>query len=265
MKPAIRRLRGFAPGLFSLLWLVQAASGATPEFSAVASKVFNGYVRPTEADGSYRTETYAFGEGGRYNSVVAGDSIDVLPFPKLAQILKHGLESVNYQMSRDPEKTDLMIMVYWGTTLKSRADNGYPVPAKALVENFNAKMLGFTDAVDDARALDFTTHAQDILNEFERPRYFVVLRAYDFPLAYKQKKLKLLWETRFSILTQGNDFTESLPIMVRDASRYFGKQSDGLAWPPVPEGRVRLGDTQYLPDQPKSESKSPETPPASRK
>lgn len=233
--------------------LFLAAAGAVfggPEFTAVASKVFNGYVRPSQADGSHPAETYAFGNGGRYDSMAAGDVIDRMPFAQLASALAPALAIRNYLPARDPEKTDLMIMVYWGTTLSSRGGDGRPVTNVKYIENFNARMLGFTDAVDKARNLYFTSVAKDVLDEFEASRYFVVLRAYDFHLAHKEKKLKLLWETRFSILTQGNDFAETLPIMARDASRYFGEQTDGLAWPPAPEGKVRLGETEFLPEKP---------------
>jgi len=38
----------------------------------------------------------------------------------------------------------------------------------------------------------------------------VVLMAYDFQLLWKEKKHKLLWETRFSIRQRHNDFDRQL-------------------------------------------------------
>ena len=87
---------------------------------------------------------------------------------------------------------------------------------------------------------------QDLLNELEGDRYFVVLMAYDFQLMWKQKKTKLLWETRFSISEHKNQFDKQLESMALEASRYFGQDSGGLTHESLPAGRVELGDVRSL-------------------
>jgi hypothetical protein len=89
-----------------------------------------------------------------------------------------------------------------------------------------------------------------VINEIEENRYFVVLMAYDFQLQWKQKKHKLLWETRFSIQEHRNDFKLALPAMARDASRFFGQDSHGLIRQPLPEGHVTLGEPKVLEYEP---------------
>jgi hypothetical protein len=90
------------------------------------------------------------------------------------------------------------------------------------------------------------TRRQDVLDEVEESRYFVVLLAYDFPTLLKKKERKLLWETRFSIPARRADFTHELPLMAQSASRYFGKDSHGLNRKELPTTNVSLGDLKSL-------------------
>jgi hypothetical protein len=89
-------------------------------------------------------------------------------------------------------------------------------------------------------------HQHDLVDDLEENRYFVILMAYDFPLLLKGKKHKLLWETRFSIRQQGNNFDEQLAAMAKYASRYFGRDSHGLLRRTLPEEHVELGELKFL-------------------
>lgn len=108
----------------------------------------------------------------------------------------------------------------------------------------NAGMLGYDSELEAADSLGFVAgqvRRQDIVDELEDNRYFVVLMAYDFPLLMKEKKAKLLWETRYSVRQRGLDFSKSLAAITEQASRYFGQDSHGLLRKPLPEGHVTLG------------------------
>ena len=87
---------------------------------------------------------------------------------------------------------------------------------------------------------------RDMLNELEEDRYFVVMMAYDFQMLWKQKKHKLLWETRFSVSEHGNRFDKQLGAMALYASKYFGQDSGGLVHKGLPDGKVELGDVRSL-------------------
>ena len=117
----------------------------------------------------------------------------------------------------------------------------------------NAMMLGYDSAGLIAtehgryvRGTAFDVDRKDIEQEIEENRYFVVLMAYDFQLMWKEKKHKLLWETRFSINEQHNEFATALPVMARFAAEYFGEASNGLRRSRVLGGRVDIGDVRSL-------------------
>ena len=117
----------------------------------------------------------------------------------------------------------------------------------------NASMLGYDSegviGTDYGRGLRVTAlHVKidDLIEEIEENRYFVVLMAYDFQLMLKEKKHKLLWETRYSIRQRGNNFDEQLAAMSQYASRYFGQTSNGLVRKPLPQESVRLDELKIL-------------------
>jgi len=87
---------------------------------------------------------------------------------------------------------------------------------------------------------------QDMLNELEEDRYFVVLTALDYRLLVKERKSKMLWETRFSIREHGNAFDARIAGMAARASDYFGRDSKGLHHDDLPDGRVEIGPVKSL-------------------
>jgi len=109
----------------------------------------------------------------------------------------------------------------------------------------NAALLGYSDelAQQGTRA---RRERGDLIEEIEFSRYFVVLMAYDFQLMWKQKKHKLLWETRFSIRQRHHEFDRDLPVMAQFASQYFGQDSHGLVHEKIPLGRVDVGEPKSL-------------------
>ena len=113
----------------------------------------------------------------------------------------------------------------------------------------NAAMLGYDAWLNTSATLQGTPlehRRQDLVDELEQDRYFVVLMAYDFQAMWKQKQHKLLWETRFSVRQQGLEFDKQLPAISLNAAQYFGKDSHGLVHMALPEGRVAVGDLKSL-------------------
>ncbi len=111
------------------------------------------------------------------------------------------------------------------------------------VDNQNAALLGYDswwEATErfEGMGFGFGYERQDMIDELEHDRYFVVLMAYDFELLWKEKRHTLLWETRFSIDQHHNEFNKALPAMAQYASQYFGEDSHGLLRMRVPEGNV---------------------------
>ena len=252
--------------------------------TAVSSRVSKDYVRTKLPDGSFQPEEYAFGDGGLYGGTFKDASVDKVRFLDVARIISVPLRSQNYVPARDVRTEKLLIMVHWGTTNVSEpfsATPGYLTnleandlagpQAKASrdlanlqlaaedvqrnhIDFMNARMLGYDSenligtyygsTVGNTGML--AAHREELINEIEENRYFVVLIAYDFQLFRKEKKLKALWETRFSINEPSNDFAKALPVMAQYASKYFGQDSHGLLRKQVPEGKVKVGEPKSL-------------------
>ena len=279
---AQRQLRRIAPLLLScnLAALSPTAlqAAADGDITSVSARVSNDYVRAKFPNGSYQTETYAFARGGHWSGSLRDNPIDHLQFTEIARTISRPLASQNYLPANTPNQTKLLIMVYWGTTTGTSAASS-SIAYQALqssqassdaeqdsallrvqLENEqrdqtdvrNSRMLGYDSegliGTDYGRHLLTTAlhhKTDDLINEIEDNRYFVVLMAYDFQLMWKQKKHKLLWETRFSIRESHNDFAKVLPEITQYASRYFGQDSHGLIRKPLQENVV-LGELKIL-------------------
>jgi hypothetical protein len=247
-----------AAGIFSMI-------SGSEQLTAVNSKEYNGYVRAEHADGSFQNETYSFGEGGEVpppavpGFVIYDPTIDGVKFSAIARMIAEPLAEQNYSPSRDPDATKLLIMVYWGRNVGHNAIWEF--------DGYNARLLGFDS--DNVFELSLTPATpfmpgygrsfrseliektdDDVTDALRVDRYFVILRAYDFQTAWKQRKLKLLWDTRFSLSERRHDFEKDLPSMAHTASLFFGQDSHGLVQiPPVPDGHVYIGNIKTLDDQ----------------
>jgi hypothetical protein len=118
-----------------------------------------------------------------------------------------------------------------------------------LLDARNASLLGYDTELDLAvayRGTPLEFRRRDIVDELEHRRYFVVLMAYDFQMMWRKKKTKLLWETRYSVREQGNDFGKQLAAMTQEAAGYFGRNSGGLIRKALPEGHVEIGEQKVL-------------------
>jgi hypothetical protein len=242
---------------------------ASEDVTAVSSKIYNNYSRTQLADGSYRPESYAFGNGGfvvtplgalhdaTIVTFMRDDSIDNMTFQEVANTVKGPLSSQKYFLSHDPNSTSLLIMVFWGLTVGGINTAG---PDRDKIDRINAGLLGFdservfseTDGLATRANLMKEVHA-DILSEIEPNRYWVALRAFDFRTAWKEKRLKLLWESRFSLSQHRHDFARDLHEMTSIAAKYFGQDTHGLLNKPPPEGHVNIGPIKTLGDIPKKD------------
>jgi hypothetical protein len=146
-------------------------------------------------------------------------------------------------------------MVYWGTSAGTAEDPNRFSMTNALRDRIdfqNARLLGYDSegviGTDYGRNMLLTAlrwKTEDLLDEIGDNRYFVVLMAYDFQLLWKEKKHKLLWETRFSVRENRNDFGKALPAMAQYASRYFGRDSHGLIHRSLQQN-ISLGELKIL-------------------
>ena len=103
-------------GVFSLMLHSAGYAGDESVVTAVASRVSDDYRRTPLPGGGFEPESYAFGEGGVWRGDAPDASIDKLKFMDVARVIALPLYAKNYVPAKDPQKTKLLIMVYWGTT-----------------------------------------------------------------------------------------------------------------------------------------------------
>ena len=64
----------------------------------------------------FKPESYVFGKGGYRSGPLNDSTIDKLDFLSIAHTIAGPLADQHYYPGRDPSATQLLIMVYWGTT-----------------------------------------------------------------------------------------------------------------------------------------------------
>src|SRR5580698_3781233 len=97
-----RRLSVLGAGVL----LISTAVGE--DMVAISSKVSKDYVRKRLSDGSYKPETYAFGEGDNWGGVRLDFSADHLKFMDVARAMAVPLAQKNYLPTHDKDHTDLL-------------------------------------------------------------------------------------------------------------------------------------------------------------
>jgi len=104
-------------GILSLISNAARAEEAG-DLVAVYSGASPAYHRAVLSDGTFKPESYAFGEGGDQGGPQNDYTIDRFKFVDIARVIAPSLASRNYLPCdpKDPRHTDLLIMVYWGTT-----------------------------------------------------------------------------------------------------------------------------------------------------
>jgi hypothetical protein len=93
------------------------ARGYEPDVSLI-SATYPPYVRTVLPDGTLKPETYALGEGGSWNGHSSDPTAEAVNFKSIVPLLVPELAKRKYfaVAGQDPKRTDLLIMVYWGTT-----------------------------------------------------------------------------------------------------------------------------------------------------
>ena len=237
------------------------------EFITYSATAAPGYIRPADPAGRLRPESYVFSPGKFFGNGTRDKGLESAKFEKIAQILAPNLAKQDYFPSKDSKDADLVIIVHWGTTqvyedpnktdtaanlsgaaASYQADfaaNGMLADPSALngaimngeqdevlrrrYEAENAALLGYKGTLDKSRREMMMTEEERTLRyDLQDERYFVVLMAYDYRSVQVDHKPKLLWVTRLSVRSNGNNFQEALPALSRTGSEVFGKQIDGL-------------------------------------
>jgi len=117
-----------------------ATAGDPGQALSVFSKARNGYVRAKAADGTFRPEFYVLEAGVRANPGESS-SYERLSLDDVALAVAKPLAIQSYMPSDDPGATDLLILVYWGSTLVP--DDIHPYENRASVEKESVAMSDY--------------------------------------------------------------------------------------------------------------------------
>lgn len=245
------------------------------------------YVRPLDAAGRPLPETYVFMEGEHMGGSTADSSEARVTFTDITRVLAANLIKQNYVPTRDVGSAKLLIRVYWGTTLvfedpqklqdmdrlnaavtsfrNTVQENGIADPGElnsvlrdaagdqmnteAIIVR-NAAILGYTRSLNKLTSrVTPGTEEQTLRADLNEERYFVVLLAYDYEQLRAKKKSPLLWVTRLSIRSPGNNFTEALPLLALAGAESYGRNQDELQRVKVrslPGGDVKMPAVEVL-------------------
>ena len=122
-------------------------------------------------------------------------------------------------------------------------------------DEWNARLLGYSKEINDrdspARFSGTGTNYEDLIQDIEEERYYIIVSAYDFKAATQDGKRKLLWATRVSVRAQGNRFDEQLKTMLANAGQHFGQETHDLLRQ-YHSGTVRMDDLKYTSYTPES-------------
>lgn len=254
--------------------ILQGAWGGSNAI-AISATSAPGYIRPTDPQGQPLPETYVFAEGVHLGGGTADRSQAKLTFGDITKMLAVNLAKQSYYPTRDMPSANILIRVFWGSTLTfdnprreaeveelnaalgsfsstyadtQNADVGDLNAAidrmnttqnsqHAMLER-NAALLGYRRSLDKERQKALPSTQEITMSvELNEERYFVVLMAYDLQFMRKEKKPKLLWVTRLSMRSPGNNFTDAMPALAFAGADVFGKSLDGLQ-------RVRVNDRE---------------------
>ena len=263
-----RPLRCF-PWLILSAFVVNSLLGANKVVvNAVATPE---YLTARAADQSMQIQTYQFMKGQYFSGDVKRVTMEEFSFMELLESLAVQLQRQGFYPHKENGKGDLVIVVHYGVTdhpksfsedlgYTSLADIGFQDTAdvediefalhaqewmqssRASSTRNKAMLLGMEEAFDWKR--EFSDRA--LQGMVEQARYFVVLIAFDLPLA-KQGIIQAHWMTRYSIRATGQSYDKAVLAMNEVAGNYFGKDLDELQREfPDYDSRVEIGEIEVI-------------------
>lgn len=103
--------------------LVTAPRAVADQHVAVSSSANADYTRRKYGDGKSQPETYVFMAGKYFEGITVDRSIDKMPFRRIAEMLAPELARQHYFPTKTLETADLLLVVYWGTTIPRNESN----------------------------------------------------------------------------------------------------------------------------------------------
>jgi len=243
MKFSLKLLAIIAAITLSSSWLsainkVVVRADATEEF-----------IRARALDEKKKIQTYQFMKGRYFPGNGKRPTMERITFMDLLESLAVQLQRQNFYPDPENGEGDLVLVVHYGVTdyefdyqdalgytslaemgFQDVEDKEFGLQSKQWMDNSRASsrslkssILGMESAYDWKREFD----DDDLQLMVEEPRFFVVVMAYDLPLA-KQGKLQVHWMTRYSIRATGQSYDKAVQYLNDVAGNFFGKYLEEL-------------------------------------
>lgn len=238
---------------------------ARKEHLAVSASTAPHYDRRVPGSDRPREETYAFMQGRYFAGNSRDESLDTMTFETIIRTLAPHLAEQGYRPAPKATEADLVLMVHWGVTQTYQhhdavlatdqlnqsvqqviadtqqfgiaytgnlhdqlADREMSGQLLANAMRNNARLLGYNVAVDESFRSMLTDPQRLLLKELSEERYFIIVMAYDYRALREKKTRDVLWITRLSMRSPGNNFREALPTLARAGGDFFGKRETDL-------------------------------------
>jgi hypothetical protein len=252
---------------------------AQPKRDSVVTATFSRaaayYERPVRTDGSPATQTYVLSNGGTEATDDKDASMGTVGFSGIVRVLGRYLAQNKYYPAKNAQKADLLLVLHWGKTHANpqsyrsifdmalsgqngkNGDSGgndallqFAQQMRYQADEHNADLLGYTAELKYRNNISLVAGAssmyEDLINDIEAERYYIIVTAIDFQGMLKQQQKKTLWRTVVSIDARSNRFDQQLSEMIGRASRYFGKDSGRLVRQFEYTSHVNLGELKNL-------------------
>lgn len=179
------------------------------------------YTQRKYGEGKTTSETYVVKPGQFAAGNIADDSLDHMPFRRVAEALAPELARQQFWPAKDAKDADLLIVVHWGTGGVRWPLQAQPFLTEQTVPGNPSRLL--MDQTTKPSSPPAVT-ATGMPNT--SPDYFVRLQAFDLRAPTAAERNRVVWTIDLSVPSPGNDFGTALKCMSMAAVDYVGRSTE---------------------------------------
>lgn len=176
------------------------------------------------------------------------------PPNSVAKLLAKALAEQHYLVTDMKTKAPSLILVFHWGYMNPQIDEVTPADNETPPDQvfWNQKeMLGLVAGKTLANIGAFSFQREDIIQAAREDRYFVIVTAFDFVAAAKEKKKIMLWQAKMSTPSNRVTLAEVIPSMIKAGGPLFGRETklpESVVKPIDRTGNVEVGTPVVVPD-----------------